>query len=235
MLGVPIDRIEVVHGDTDKVPFGMGTYGSRSLAVGGTAIVQGDRQDHRQGQEDRRPPARGRGRRHRVRRRATSLSPAPTGRKTLAEVVGAAYVPHNFRSTPSSRASTSRPSTIRSTSPSRRHPHRRGRDRPRHRHGRAGSPTPRWTISARSSTRSSSTARSMAASPRASARRCYEKAASTTSSSGQLLSGSYMDYAMPRADNLPKMDIATLSTPCPHNPLGVKGCGEAGAIARRRR
>ena len=37
-LGVPVENIEIVHGDTDKGPFGMGTYGSRSLAVGGSAI-----------------------------------------------------------------------------------------------------------------------------------------------------------------------------------------------------
>src|SRR5581483_6822630 len=39
-LGVPFDQVEIVHGDTAKVPFGMGTYGSRSLAVGGTAMVK---------------------------------------------------------------------------------------------------------------------------------------------------------------------------------------------------
>ncbi|HAR24648.1 MAG TPA: carbon monoxide dehydrogenase, partial [Bradyrhizobium sp.] len=39
-LGVPISQVSIVHGDTDKVQFGMGTYGSRSLAVGGTAIVK---------------------------------------------------------------------------------------------------------------------------------------------------------------------------------------------------
>ncbi|MEM1272927.1 MAG: xanthine dehydrogenase family protein molybdopterin-binding subunit [Pseudomonadota bacterium] len=47
---------------------------------------------------------------------------------------------------------------------------------------------------------------------------------------GQLLTGSYMDYSMPRADNLPSFDIAHNSVPSPSNPLGVKGCGEAGAI-----
>ncbi|MEE9195143.1 MAG: molybdopterin cofactor-binding domain-containing protein, partial [Alphaproteobacteria bacterium] len=51
------------------------------------------------------------------------------------------------------------------------------------------------------------------------------------SDTGQLATGSYMDYAMPRADDLPSFEVATLVTPCPHNPLGVKGCGEAGAIA----
>ncbi len=39
-LGVPFDQIDVVHGDTARVPFGMGTYGSRSLAVGGSALVK---------------------------------------------------------------------------------------------------------------------------------------------------------------------------------------------------
>ena len=47
---------------------------------------------------------------------------------------------------------------------------------------------------------------------------------------GQLLSGSYMDYTMPRADDLPSFVVDTTTTPCTHNPLGVKGCGEAGAI-----
>jgi hypothetical protein len=49
--------------------------------------------------------------------------------------------------------------------------------------------------------------------------------------SGQLVTGSYMDYAMPRADDLPSFVVETVKgTPCTHNPLGVKGCGEAGAI-----
>ncbi len=50
-------------------------------------------------------------------------------------------------------------------------------------------------------------------------------------SSGQLLTASYMDYCMPRADNLPSYVVAMTHTACPSNPLGVKGCGEAGAIA----
>ncbi|HWM47991.1 MAG TPA: xanthine dehydrogenase family protein molybdopterin-binding subunit [Xanthobacteraceae bacterium] len=48
---------------------------------------------------------------------------------------------------------------------------------------------------------------------------------------GQLVSGSYMDYAMPRADDLPSLKVDTTVTKCPSNPLGIKGCGEAGAIA----
>src|SRR5690606_2464400 len=46
-------------------------------------------------------------------------------------------------------------------------------------------------------------------------------------SDGQLLTGSYMDYCMPRADDLPSFRVGLVSTPCTHNPLGVKGCGEA--------
>ncbi len=48
---------------------------------------------------------------------------------------------------------------------------------------------------------------------------------------GQLLSGSFTDYALPRADLLPSFSFTTLEVPCRNNPLGVKGCGEAGAIA----
>ena len=49
--------------------------------------------------------------------------------------------------------------------------------------------------------------------------------------SGQLLAGSFMDYAMPRADDLPSFLLEFNGTRCTTNPLGVKGCGEAGAVA----
>ncbi len=48
--------------------------------------------------------------------------------------------------------------------------------------------------------------------------------------SGQLLSGSFMDYALPRADDLPEIEVELLEIPCATNPLGVKGAGEAGAV-----
>jgi carbon-monoxide dehydrogenase large subunit len=48
--------------------------------------------------------------------------------------------------------------------------------------------------------------------------------------SGQLLSGSFMDYAMPRAEDIPSFDFATHNVPTASNPLGVKGAGEAGAV-----
>ena len=45
---------------------------------------------------------------------------------------------------------------------------------------------------------------------------------------GQLITASYMDYAMPRAHDLPSFKVSTTETACPSNPLGIKGCGEAG-------
>jgi hypothetical protein len=50
------------------------------------------------------------------------------------------------------------------------------------------------------------------------------------SASGQPLSGSFMDYCMPRADDLPRMTVSTHNTPSAHTPMGVKGCGEVGTI-----
>jgi carbon-monoxide dehydrogenase large subunit len=49
--------------------------------------------------------------------------------------------------------------------------------------------------------------------------------------SGQLLTGSMMEYTMPRAESFPKFEIGRIETPSPHNPLGVKGAGEMGTIA----
>ena len=48
---------------------------------------------------------------------------------------------------------------------------------------------------------------------------------------GQLVTASFMDYRMPRAGDLPSITVGMTVTPCPSNPLGIKGCGEAGAIA----
>ncbi|HYS48618.1 MAG TPA: molybdopterin cofactor-binding domain-containing protein, partial [Xanthobacteraceae bacterium] len=48
---------------------------------------------------------------------------------------------------------------------------------------------------------------------------------------GQLVTGSFMDYTMPRAHDFPTFSVDMTVTRCPSNPLGIKGCGEAGAIA----
>ena len=84
-LGIPIENVEIVHGDTGRVPFGMGTYGSRSLAVGGTAIVKALDKVIAKGQEDRRAPARGRRRPTSSSRTASSPSPAPIAARPSAK------------------------------------------------------------------------------------------------------------------------------------------------------
>ena len=48
---------------------------------------------------------------------------------------------------------------------------------------------------------------------------------------GQLLTGSFMDYAMPHAADMPSMQVSTIEVPCKNNPMGIKGCGEAGSVA----
>ena len=68
-LGIPLEQISIVHGDTDKVQMGMGSYGSRSGAVGMTAVDRSARQGHRQGEENCRTLHGGGGRQRRFPRR----------------------------------------------------------------------------------------------------------------------------------------------------------------------
>src|SRR3954469_3575677 len=94
-LGVPLSQVEVVHGDTAKIPFGMGTYGSRSLAVGGSAMVKAMDKIVAKGKkiaahlmeaavED-------------IEFKDGKFSVTGTDKsKTLSEVSLAAYVPHNY-------------------------------------------------------------------------------------------------------------------------------------------
>src|SRR5580700_8453932 len=70
----------------------------------------------------------------------------------------------------------------------------------------------------------------MAQSCRALARRLGENCVYNPAS-GHLLTGSFMDYRIPRADDLPQIAASTQSIRCRHNPIGVKGCGEVGTIA----
>ena len=163
--------------------------------------------------------------------RATSSSPAArppvagTDRdKSFGEVALTAYVPHGIAR--QARAERTNPrSTARPTSRSR-PAHLRSRDLARHRRG--GSRADRLRR-LRQHHQSDDRRRPGPWRPcaRASNRRCSN---CVYDESGQLLTGSYMDYAMPRADDLPSFKVATTVTPCTHNPLGAKGCGEAGAI-----
>jgi carbon-monoxide dehydrogenase large subunit len=227
-LGIPIDQVEIVHGDTAKIPYGMGTYGSRSLAVGGSAIIKAMDKVVAKGRKiaahlleaseaD-------------IEFKDGAFTVAGTDRsKTLAEVALTAYVPHNF---PHDELEPGLDETAfydpkNFTFPSGAHIAEIEID----------PDTGHLTIV--NFTASDDFGRII--NPmivagqvhgglaqgigQALLEGCvYDKA------TGQLLTGSYNDYAMPRAADLPNFALSTHATYCTHNPLGVKGCGEAGAI-----
>ncbi|HEY1796415.1 MAG TPA: xanthine dehydrogenase family protein molybdopterin-binding subunit [Stellaceae bacterium] len=227
-LGVPIDSVEIVHGDTNKIPYGMGTYGSRSLAVGGSAIMKAMDKVIAKGRKiaahlleaseaD-------------VEFKDGAFTVAGTDRsKSFGEVALTAYVPHNFPHEELEPGLDEQafydPKNF--TFPSGAHIAEIEID-PDTGHlticrftasddfGRIINP---MIVSGQVH---GGLAQGIG---QALLEGCvYDK------STGQLLTGSYNDYAMPRADDLPSFALSTNVTLCTHNPLGVKGCGEAGAI-----
>src|SRR6266404_6339092 len=227
-LGIPIEQIEIVHGDTAKIPYGMGTYGSRSLAVGGTAIVKAMDKVIAKGKKiaahlleaseaD-------------IEFKDGTFSVAGTDRsKTLGEVALTAYVPHNF---PHDELEPGLDETAfydpkNFTFPSGAHIAEVEID----------PDTGHLTVV--NFTASDDFGRII--NPMIVAGQVHGGLAQGIgqallegcvydNETGQLLTGSYNDYAMPRADDLPAFALSTNVTLCTHNPLGVKGCGEAGAI-----
>ncbi|MDP6872921.1 MAG: xanthine dehydrogenase family protein molybdopterin-binding subunit [Alphaproteobacteria bacterium] len=227
-LGVPVEQVEVVHGDTDKGQFGMGTYGSRSLPVGGVAIANACDKIIAKGKkiaahtleaaEDDIEFADG------------NFTVSGTDKAmNIAEVAFTAYVPHNY------------PEGVEP-----------GLDEiaffdPLNFSFPAGAHVCEVEIDP--DTGSLEIVKYTAVDDfgtlvnpmivegqvhgglahgigQALLENCvYDE------DSGQLVSGSFQDYCMPRADNLPSFDVDYAPTIPPHNPLGVKGCGEAGAIA----
>ena len=94
-LGVPVSQVEIVHGDTAKVPFGMGTYGSRSLAVGGSAVIKA--MDKVIAKSKRIAAHLLEASVEDIELKDGKFTVAGTDRfKTLAAVSLAAYVPHNY-------------------------------------------------------------------------------------------------------------------------------------------
>ncbi len=228
-LGIPIDQVEIVHGDTDKVQFGMGTYGSRSGAVGMTAVSKAlDKVEAK------------------AKKVASHVMEAAEGDiefkdgsftvkgtdKAMAfgEVALAAYVAHSFPTTeiePGLKEGAFHdPANF--TFPAGCHICEVEVDpetgvveivdwvavddfgniiNPNIVEGQVHGGIAQGVGQALTES-------------------CVYDA-----ESGQLLSGSYMDYCMPRADNFPTFRLDFTVTECPTNPLGIKGCGEAGAIA----
>jgi carbon-monoxide dehydrogenase large subunit len=226
-LGVPLSQVEVVHGDTAKIPFGMGTYGSRSLAVGGSAMVKAMDKIIAKGKriaahlmeasvED-------------IEFKEGKFSVSGTDRsKTLTDVSLAAYVPHNY---PIDEIEPGLDETAfydpkNFTFPGGCHVCEVEIDRDTgvvqvvnfvavDDVGRVINP---MIVEGQVQ---GGVAQGIG-------QALFEKAA--YDADGQLLSGSFMDYVMPRADNIPSIRVGTESTLCTHNPLGAKGCGEVGAI-----
>ncbi len=226
-LGVPIENVEISHGDTNKVPFGMGTYGSRSLAVGGSAIVKAlDK-----------VVAKGRKIAAHLLEAAEADIEFKDGKyqvsgtdksKTFGEIALTAYVPHNYpidELEPGlDESAFYDPKNF--TFPSGAHVAEVEIDRD------TGIVTlARFTacddfgrIINPLIVEGQVHGGLVQGIGQALLENCVYDA------SGQLLTGSYMDYCMPRASDVPSFTVSTNTTLCTHNPLGVKGCGEAGAI-----
>jgi carbon-monoxide dehydrogenase large subunit len=226
-LGVPFSQVEIVHGDTNRIPFGMGTYGSRSLAVGGTAMVKAMDKIIAKGKKiaahlleasvDDIEFADG------------SFKVAGTDRaKTLSEIALTAYVPHNYPITEIEPGldETAFYDPANFTFPGGCHVCEVEID------------PETGVTSIVNFTAVDDVGRVVnpmivegqvqGGVAQGIGQALLEHA--IYDSNAQLLSGSFMDYTMPRADNLTNISVATENTLCTHNPLGVKGCGEVGAI-----
>ncbi len=226
-LGIAIESVDIIHGDTARVPFGMGTYGSRSLAVGGTAIVNALQKVIDKG-----------------RKIAAHLLEASEAdvvfengayqvkgtdkKKTFGEIALTAYVPHKY---PIDHIEPGLEETAFYD--------------PKNFTFPAG--TYICEIEIDPATGQTEIIKFTAADDfgnivnpmivegqvhggltQGIGQALLEN--TVYDENGQLKTGSYMDYCMPRADDVPSFQVTTTVTPCTHNPLGVKGCGEAGAI-----
>ena len=225
-LGVDADRIDVIMGDTDRTPRGL-TGGSRAIAVGGAALHEAGRTIIEKGTQlaahlleasahDVVSTTEYSGARHRSARRSFR------DRKGRARS-GQIAVRHGAR--PRHHA----PSRAAGANLSQRLPHRRGRDRSR---------TPAWSRIERY-TIVDDFGRTInplllegqvhGGIVQGIGQALLEHAV-YDHDDGQLLAGSFMDYAMPRADDLPSFAFSTHNVPSTANPFGVKGAGEAGAV-----
>ena len=227
-LGIPVDSVEIVHGDTGRIPFGMGTYGSRSLAVGGTAIVKAVDKVIAKGKKIAA---------HLLEAADTDIEfeggefkVAGTDRKVpFGQVALSAYVPHNYpldKLEPGLNENAFYDPTN-FTYPSGSYVCEVEVDP-----GTGRVRVDRFTaVDDFGNIVNPMIVEGQVHGGLAQGLgQAMLEACVYDPESGQLLTGSYQDYAMPRADDLPSFVVDHTVTPCTHNPLGVKGCGEAGAI-----
>jgi carbon-monoxide dehydrogenase large subunit len=231
-LGIPIEHIEVIHGDTDVVSYGIGTFGSRSLAVGGAALMMSVGKVKDKAKQlaahmlDARPEdvTFGSG--------EIYVTANPERKKTFAEVAFAAtdFAWQGPGSAPAGiepgLEATSRFEPSNATFPFGTHI---------------------CVVEVDAETGEVELKRFLAVDDcgnvinplivdgqvhggvaQGLGQTLYEEV--VYDENGQLLTGSLMDYAMPKAHMLPTMETDRTITPTPVNPLGAKGCGEAGTI-----
>ena len=226
MLGVDFDAVDVVHGDSARIPFGMGTYGSRSLAVGGTAIYLAVEKVIEKGKkiaahlleasvED-------------IEFENGSFTVAGTDRsKSIGEVALTAYVPHNYPAgLEPGLEETAFYDPLNFTFPAGTHIAEVEVD------------PETGVVELVAVTGSDDVGRII--NPMIVAGQLHGGLAHGIGQAlmedcryqedGQLETGSYMNYTMPRAADLPFFSINHNTTLCTHNPLGAKGVGEVGSI-----
>ncbi|HJU20223.1 MAG TPA: xanthine dehydrogenase family protein molybdopterin-binding subunit [Stellaceae bacterium] len=227
-LGVAIEMVDVVHGDTGKIPFGMGTYASRSLAVGGSAVVKAIDKIVSKGKKIAA---------HLLEASEADIEfadgqfkVAGTDRTVpFAQIALSAYVPHNYPidTVEPGLDETAFYDPTNFTYPAGAHVAEVEIDRDT------------GAVAVLNFTAADDFGRIVnplivegqvhGGLAQGIGQALYEHTVYDPES-GQLRTGSLMDYCLPRADNLIGFNLATHETLCTHNPLGVKGCGEAGTI-----
>lgn len=225
-LGIPLENVDIIHGDTNEVAFGMGTYGSRSLAVGGSAIMKSLDKIIEKGAKIAA---------HKLEAAEQDLEFAE-GKWTVkgtdksisfGDISLTAYVPHDYPEGLEPGLDFSSfydPANF--TYPFGAHI---------------------AVVEVDKETGKVDLKRFIACddvgnviNPMIVDGQIHGGVAQGVGQAllegvaydenGQMITGSYMDYAMPRADDFPFFETDRKITPCPHNPLGVKGAGEAGTI-----
>ncbi|KKM84506.1 hypothetical protein LCGC14_1298440, partial [marine sediment metagenome] len=228
MIGIDEGQIEIVHGDTSKIPFGMGTYGSRSLAVCGSAMVRATEKVINKAKKIAAHLMEAS--ENDIELKDGQFSVAGTDKSVAwGDVTLAAYIPHNYplEDIEPGLEETAFYDPANFTYPSGAYICEVELD------------PETGTVEVCNFTAADDfgnvinpmivTGQVHGGLAQGIGQALYEQ--TSYDSDGQLLSASYMDYNMPRADNFPMFSVDhSCVTPCTHNPLGVKGCGEAGAI-----
>ena len=232
-LGIPMEDIVVQHSDTQGTPFGYGSYGSRTVVGRDDRRDQGGRQDPGEGPPLRRPHARGVAGRHRDRRRQLLRQGLARTRRRRSRRSPSRSTSRSTRRRAWSRTSTRRPTTTRRTAPGRSGPTSRS-SRSTRRPASVELVPLRRGRRRRQEDQPDDRRRPAPRRHRPGRRPGALGAARSTSDDGQLLSGSMLDYALPRASCFPSIELDETVTPSPVNPIGVKGVGEAGCHREHR-